>query len=234
MTRMGQNRFIIIVVAIAMFAAAILARNFTPTIYLTSIRPKFTLETLVPTAFDEWRIDASITPLVVDPSQLELSSRLYSQTLARTYVNKSGHRVMLSIAYGPDQSNGLQVHTPESCYPVAGFTTGPSREESIAIDGIQQPVVRLNASKPGFLEHITYWVTVGDYIVNNGPKGRRDVRFKYGFDGTIPDGLLFRLSSVGLNEAIEYELQRQFLVTLHQNLTKEATALLFGKQAYGN
>lgn len=214
--------------AAAMLAASAIAKHYTPTEYLADSRRDMRLEALVPTSFGGWKLDPNITPLVVDPSQLELSDRLYSQTLARTYVDQGGHRVMLTIAYGRDQSDGLQVHTPEMCYPVAGFTVGTSTHDEITINGKKQSVVKLIANKNGEVEPITYWVTVGDYVVNNGPKGRRDVRFKYGFDGKIPDGLLFRVSSRGGNPNVEYALQTAFLDDLHKQLSSNSAAILFG------
>jgi EpsI family protein len=229
-TRPAKHRWALtVLLTAAMVAAAATAKYYTPTTYMADGRGGMKLEKLVPTSFGNWRLDPSITPLMVDPSQLELVDRLYSQTVARTYVNTQGHQVMLTIAYGRDQSDGLQVHTPEACYPVAGFAVGPSRREDIDVAGKPQPVVKLTASIDGLSEPITYWVTVGDYVVTNGAKGRRDVRFKYGFQGKIPDGMLFRLSSRGQNQADEYAVQGAFLTALHQSLSKEASELLFGK-----
>jgi EpsI family protein len=38
------------------------------------------------------------------------------------YVNASGYRIMLSLAYGSDQRGALQAHKPEVRYPAQGFT----------------------------------------------------------------------------------------------------------------
>ena len=48
-------------------------------------------------------------------------NKIYNQTLTRTYINPRGDRIMLSIAYGRDQSDALQMHKPELCYPAQGF-----------------------------------------------------------------------------------------------------------------
>lgn len=221
-----------ILIFVLMAAAALTAKHYTPTQYLAESRQSIPIEQLLPRTFNEWQIDDSMAPLVVDPSQLELSDRLYSQVVARTYVNKTGQRVMLVIAYGKDQSDGLQVHTPEACYPVAGFQVSTSHKELIALGDTRQSVVKLVAERAGQKEPITYWVTVGDYVVNTGPKGRRNVRFKYGFNGIIPDGLLFRVSTRGQDVAAQYEDQTRFLRDFRENLDPEVRRWLFGRFTY--
>ena len=79
------------------------------------------LETIVPLSFGAWRIDASVMPLVPSPDQIALIGEIYDQTLARTYVNDRGERVMLSLAYGRNQSRRFQIHKPEVCYVGQGF-----------------------------------------------------------------------------------------------------------------
>lgn len=220
------------VLVILMVCASALAYHFTPRKYLADEGQKVVLETMLPKAFGEWQLDPTITPLVVDPSQLELVDRIYSETLSRTYVNKQGHRVMLTIAYGRDQSESVQLHTPEFCYPAQGFNVTPSQHLAIPIGHKDQQVVRLVAKSGNRIEPITYWVTMGDYVVNGGPRGRRDVRFIYGFKGLIPDGMLFRISSIGADADEEYELQRLFLKSLFSVTDAGARDRLAGTQVY--
>jgi len=66
---------------------------------------------------NDWREDPQRIVQVVDPQTRELLDKLYSETLSRTYVNANGYRIMLSLAYGSDQRDSLQVHKPEVCYP---------------------------------------------------------------------------------------------------------------------
>lgn len=68
-----------------------------------------------------WREINNFSTQVVNPQQKEMLDRFYSQTLSRIYENESGYRIMLSIAYGGDQTDMMQVHYPESCYPAQGF-----------------------------------------------------------------------------------------------------------------
>jgi EpsI family protein len=54
-------------------------------------------------------------------STQKLRDELYSQFLNRVYVNATGYRIMLLLAYGSDQHGSLQADKPEVCYPAQGF-----------------------------------------------------------------------------------------------------------------
>ena len=90
------------------------------------------LETAVPRAFGEWTELPDQKAQVVNPQTKELLDKLYSQILTRTYVNKDGYRIMLSMAYGDDQRGGLQAHRPEVCYPAQGFKLGSIEDGALA------------------------------------------------------------------------------------------------------
>jgi hypothetical protein len=74
----------------------------------------FSFETTRPKSFGDWRERPVKDVQVVNPETQRLLDRLYSQTLARTYVNLQGC-IMLSLAYGDDQRGGLTAHPPEVC-----------------------------------------------------------------------------------------------------------------------
>src|SRR4029079_7827596 len=79
------------------------------------------LETAVPKQFGEWAEVREQSGQIVDPQTQKLLDSIYDQLLTRTYANKQGYRIMLSMAYGSDQRGGLQAHRPEVCYPAQGF-----------------------------------------------------------------------------------------------------------------
>ena len=116
---------------------------------------------------------------------------------------------MLAIAYGKDQSESSQVHTPEYCYPAQGFAVTPTINGSIEYVGGKHSVVQLIATGMGGtrVEPITYWIVIGDHIVTKGQKQRRNARFYYGFNGFIPDGIFFRVSSIGRDTDHQFQIQ---------------------------
>jgi EpsI family protein len=149
-------------------------------------------------------------PLTPDPTQKELIAALYDQTLSRTYVNAEGQRVMLSIAYGGDQSKQLQLHLPEVCYVAQGFDMVKDRRDELGTGFGKLPVKRLVARQNARNEPITYWVTIGDKAVMSGID-QKVQRFMYGLSGRIPDGMLVRVSTIGTDEAGAYRVQDRFV-----------------------
>jgi EpsI family protein len=230
--RAGGRAITTLVLVLLMVGAAALAYHFTPRKFLADQGQKLVLETMLPARFGAWQVDPSITPVVADPSQNELIERIYSETLSRTYINTQGKRIMLTVAYGRDQSESMQVHTPEVCYPAQGFTVTSSVHQSVPIGFKNQPVVRLQAAVAERREPITYWITMGEYVVNGGARDRRNVRFRYGFDGFVPDGMLFRISSIGPDADVEYEQQRLFLQDLFASMPPATRDRFAGTKSY--
>ncbi|MEW6591991.1 MAG: exosortase C-terminal domain/associated protein EpsI, partial [Pseudomonadota bacterium] len=138
-----------VLIGLFMFAGAGLALALKPTVMVAQGSPEVNLEALIPKSFGDWRIDETIVPLIANPEQEALLSKIYSQTLTRTYVNSSNERIMLSIAYGGNQSDNMAVHKPEVCYPAQGFHI--VKNPSIAAFAIDEansiPVKRLVAQQ---------------------------------------------------------------------------------------
>ena len=89
----------------AMLLAVGLAQVLKPERLMADRLPAIDLKEQVPAEFSGWRIDPDTAPVLHDPSLQQRLDSLYDQTLARTYVNAQGERVMLTIAYGRDQSS---------------------------------------------------------------------------------------------------------------------------------
>lgn len=219
-------------IALALCAASAAAYVLTPTKYLADQTAPVDLTQMVPTQFGEWRLDDTLPVVVTDPSQLALINRIYNSNITRTYINKQGDRVMLAVAYGKDQSESMQVHTPEFCYPAQGFAVTPSRPSEFDLGDKKLPVMQLQANRQGRVEPISYWVVMGHHIVNGGPGDRRNVRFIYGFEGLIPDGTFFRVSSIGKDVAREHALQERFVRDLFASVDGATKARLTGTMIY--
>lgn len=207
-----MNRRILasVVLGAAMVTASALTGALTPTVKLAEQQGQFQLDTMIPTSFGEWIVDASIVPLQADPEQQELLEKIYDQTLSRTYVNRDGQRVMLSIAYGGDQSRALQIHLPEVCYVAQGFDMLDSRDDTLDTGHGMVPVKRLVARQSARNEPITYWITVGDKAIKSGIEQKMQ-RFAYGLSGKIPDGMLVRVSTIGPDASSAYQVQDRFI-----------------------
>src|SRR3546814_9693687 len=66
---------------------------------------------------------------------------LYSDTLTRLYSHAgTGERVMLLMAYGSTQSDLLQLHRPETCYPAFGYRISRSAVASLDFGARDLPV----------------------------------------------------------------------------------------------
>lgn len=196
-----------------MTLAGALAWFMTPLPESEAQRNKIDLEAMIPVKFDGWQIEPDMVARIVNPDDRGLLDKIYDQTLARTYINRQGERIMLSIAYGGKQSTDLHVHRPEICYAAGGFSITNTAKTYIDTTIGKIPVMRLVARQGARNEPITYWVRVGDSLTR-GWIEQKLAALVYGLSRKIPDGLLFRVSSISSDEQESYRIQQEFLVAL--------------------
>lgn len=224
MKRFGTHGIVILVL---MLVTAGIAAAGKPRVHLSDLREKVNLETMIPTQFGEWRVDESMVPVLPDPTARALLDKLYNQTLARTYINSSGTRIMLSVAYGGDQSDALQLHRPEVCYASQGFQVVKQALGRLPTDYGALPVKRLLTTLGARIEPITYWVTVGDNTTYAGTK-QKLTQLSYGLRGQIPDGMLIRVSSIDSDESRAYQVQEAFVKQMLAAVTPNTRLRLAG------
>lgn len=214
--------------AVLMTSAAAIATVMTPTRRIVDTLPKLDIEAAIPQRFGDWQIDTRSGGGVVNPQQTELLNQLYSQIVSRTYVNSKGYRIMLSIAYGEDQRDGNQLHYPEVCYPAQGFQVTSNRKAILNTPLGNIPVKRLEShlSQQRF-EPITYWTTVGTQALTGG-SNKKLAEMRYGLRGEIPDGLLFRVSSIDRDSAIAFAVQEQFVIALVASISPSVRPRIAG------
>ncbi|MCZ2440623.1 MAG: EpsI family protein [Burkholderiales bacterium] len=210
--------------ALASAAGAVAWR---PRARLADSRPPVDLETLFPRAFADWRLDDRMPVQLVSPDQKAMLDKLYNQTLARTYVNAAGDRIMLSVAYGGDQSDGTRAHRPEVCYPAQGFQLSADSRASLALPDRTLRVRRLVARQGGRNEPITYWIVVGDRVVLSGTE-QKLAQLAYTTRGTVPDGMLVRVSSIDPTAQHAFAVQGRFVDALARGMTAADRPLVFG------
>jgi len=99
---MRQLSNVHLILGAVMVLAALAAVALTPTRKLAQ-EQLVSLEVLIPQSFADWQLDPGIAPVTVSPDVQAKLDKIYNQVLSRTYVNSSGERIMLSVAYGGNQ-----------------------------------------------------------------------------------------------------------------------------------
>lgn len=186
-------------------------------------------EELIPRDFGTWSMLPTDITSVVNPQQQEVLDRIYSQIISRAYRDSlTGRVVMLAIAYGEEQSKQSQVHFPEVCYPAQGFQISSSSKDKLRIEENQIPVTRLVAILDTRYEPVTYWIRLGNRVVQ-GNFEQKIVTVQEGLSGRISDGLLFRISSIESNTPQAYQLHNRFISDLLNTIPIDRKHLLIGK-----
>lgn len=148
---------------------------------------------LIPDRVGRWQSRRSDELVVA--TEDEGQDKLYENIETRIYEGRSLPSIMLLVAYSSIQRNDIQVHRPEVCYPAGGFPIEKMRSVAIEFNGRGIDALELVADRGGLKEKILYWIRVGDEF----PAGWVDLRLKTAMSnitGIIPDGLLFRVSTV--------------------------------------
>jgi EpsI family protein len=215
-----------------MVAGAVLAHSMKPTRSINEGAAAVDLAAIVPPQFGNWRIDATSVPVALPLELEEKQHEVYDQTLVRTYIDEHGDRIMLTIAYGGNQSRTLQVHRPEVCYAALGFKVLSQRKTSLSgMTGVRPiPVLQLVAAQSMRNEPVTYWIRIGDQVVR-GNVELGLARLSYGLRGYIADGLLFRVSNITAQNDEGFELHRRFVEDLLAALPAEERRVLVGSLA---
>ena len=189
------------------------------------------LEKMIPRTFGDWSEEQNRSVQIVDPQQKEKIDKIYTQTLSRTYVNANGYRIMLSMAYGEDQRDGMQMHYPEVCYPAQGFVLQDRQNGVLTTKSGPIAVTRILTSLGQRNEPVTYWTTVGDRVFQ-GNIQKKIAEMRYGLDGKIPDGMLIRVSSIDAKPSNAYEMQNKFSDQMLASLSPEYQRRLRGKPQF--
>jgi EpsI family protein len=216
-----------IILLVLMLAASGLALALRPSHKIADQGPKVDLEAMIPPTFGDWREVKQSSAQIVDPQQQESINEIYSQTLSRTYINDAGYRIMLSLAYGGEQSSSLQVHKPDVCYPAQGFTLENKETGSLAFNNGSISLTRILTSLGQRIEPVTYWTTIGDKVVQSR-FNRKLIEISYGLTGKIPDGMLVRVSSIDPDSHKAYEIQDRFALQMLEALAPENRQRLTG------
>jgi len=204
-TILAKN-FIILFLSIS---AVFTSWAFVPRIYLTDQIGELRIEDQVPKKFGSWaELDVGVKHMV-NPNQQEMLDAIYSEILERVYIDDQGNRVMLSIAYGKDQSDQLAFHYPEVCYPAQGFKVLQISKKIHNFGAYNIPGKEMLAKYQNRNEPVTYWTMVGNEPFTSSLE-KKIIQIRYGFEGMIPDGMLIRISSIDKDTHRAYEIHQNF------------------------
>jgi EpsI family protein len=187
----------------------------------------------IPLLFGSWQ-HVPTAPQVVNPQTQQILDALYSEVVARTYAQTQteGQRyhVMMSVAYGNDQRGGLEAHRPEVCYPAQGFVLQDQRDDVLATRHGAVQVRRLRTSIGTRQEPITYWFAMAQ-TQNASAFDRRMTRLRATLTGSIPDGILMRVSSIDADPQRAWRMQDAFIMSLLDALPAATRARLLGQRS---
>ncbi|CEN56253.1 exosortase-associated protein EpsI, B-type [Candidatus Methylopumilus turicensis] len=190
--------------------------------------PQF--ERIIPPSFADWtQVSDGNNTLIVNPEQQETLNDLYTQIVSRTYVQKStGRRLMLSLAYGDNQTFSKQLHRPESCYSSQGFKIQALHAEQMLANSRSIEVQRMNAQVSNRQEQVSYFIRIGDRVMSGPPSNLNLARMHMGLKGYIADGLLFRVSEISDDDKASHQLHDQFINDLLKALSPGQQTMLIG------
>jgi EpsI family protein len=200
--------------------------------HLHYARADSNFEQTIPRVFGDWMEIQQSTPQVsVVSDERSLVEQLYDDTLMRTYVDKSGHQIMVALAYAKEQRQDVKIHQPDICYPAQGYQM--QKTETVSFDTLQHtaPVIGKRQLYYGqnHLEAVSYWIRVGDRTMTSGLQMRLKIIEDGLLKGRLDDGILVRVSSVIPDESKQadaYALQEKFLKEFVETVEHDVPGLL--------
>jgi EpsI family protein len=212
----------------AMLAAAMVAVLLQPHNLMARTHDVFDIDKRLPTRFGDWAPVPDLS-VVAPPAPDSLEREVYNQEASRGFVDPEGRIVMLMVAYGESQSDRLQLHHPEVCYTAQGFRVSRTSSLKLAYSPSAPAIelTRLVATREGRVEPISYWMRIG-YDNTTSNWARQALKLGYGLRGWIPDGALFRVSTIGIPPEESFRVQDKFIRDLLNSADPETRAFMVG------
>lgn len=186
------------------------------------------LADIIPTKFGDWTSQDVGDPLAINGPGT-LSAKIYNQLITRLYVNPvTSVEIMTLFAYGSQQTDELQLHRPEICYPAFGFAL--TRNEPVQVPlggGVAIPARRLMAKNDEGQEGVIYWSRIGEYLPESSPEQRAD-HLRISMRGIIADGLLSRFSTSTPDPTDAWRELQSFIPALVTAVAPEWRKVLIG------
>ncbi|WP_297813156.1 exosortase C-terminal domain/associated protein EpsI [uncultured Methylophaga sp.] len=217
-------------VSALMVLTATLAVWATPTDYLANIKHREPLMTHIKPVLGSWQLAKTSDVLVTSAVLDEKLDSAYTDRLSETYFNADNQKVMLSVAYSENQRSGLAVHLPEACYPAQGFEVLEKRSLPLMLaDGRQLQVKYMKTQRANRVEPLLYWTVAGERLYRNNIE-RKQVTVEYGLNNIIPDGLVFRVSTIEADEETALNNMTDFVRDFYRHLAVSEKPRFFGAE----
>ena len=150
-------------------------------------------ESWVPENVGNWQ-QVAASGVVLPPPDV-LRDRIYDNLVTRIYISPDSQPMMVLLAYNNVQDGVLQVHRPEVCYPVGGFNLSEPR--AVKLDALDRsvPATMFTATGPSRTEQVLYFTRLGSAFPRSWVEQRLAV-IDANVVGRVPDGILFRVSTI--------------------------------------
>ncbi|MFT3857426.1 MAG: EpsI family protein [Aquabacterium sp.] len=224
----GVKMGVLVMAAVLMAGVSGLGKWAQPTIRLADIEQRQPLSNVFPERIGQWVADRKSTSVPLPPDVAAQIAAIYTEVGERTYLGPDGQRMMVTVAYGRDQSDGFKVHRPEVCYAAQGFTVSDPVMSQLDLGGRSIPVVRVDTHKEPRFEPVSYWMVIGDTVVGTAMTHKVH-QIRYALHGLIADGLLVRVSSLSQDPAAAYAEQDAFIREWMKEVPANQRSRLFGK-----
>jgi EpsI family protein len=132
------------------------------------------------------------------------------------------------MAHGDSQSNELQLHRPEVCFPAFGFSLTSSAPVELQIrKDVTLPARRLLAESNVQRQAVLYWTRLGEYFPVSVTEQRLN-RLTAAMHRYIPDGLLARFSMVETGSGAAFAEISRFIPELLSEIPKGRLGVFVG------
>lgn len=152
------------------------------------------LERLIPGRIGSWSRQPFSDVLI--PRGEDAEDKTYDDVFTGYYSASGGSGITLLVAYGSAQVGDTELHRPEVCYPAAGFQLRRWPDVTLRLPGRRVPAVVMTATAPERTEQMLYWSRIGT-VFPTSSVGQRWAILKQTLRGSVPDGVLVRMSAIG-------------------------------------
>lgn len=206
------------------------AQIIKPRRQISLLEPGKKLANVLPRTVLDWS-SRDVSDLYAPETPDSLTARLYGETVGRIYLQAStGAQIMMLAAHGDVQSNELQLHRPEVCYPAFGFSIVESRSVQLSIGrAAELPARRLIAQSSQQKQAVLYWTRLGEYFPVDVTEQRLE-RLATAVHRYIPDGLLARFSIAGFDNENSFHTMRGFIAAIVLATAQKDRKVLIGSE----